>query len=108
MEFKFDENNKWDVYSCCAEGLCREYSLEQLSGWLSDLAAELSQWSLRQSHTHGTLYKKKDLLTYIQYMTKCTVLLMAVHHKICEDNKELYEIIEKGVVHEFYEEYCEE
>ena len=33
---------------------------------------------------------------------------MAVHHKIKEDNEDLYDVIEKGTMSSYYSEYCED
>lgn len=99
------KDNKWEVYSCIAESMAKEHDIEELSGWLSDLAAELSQWATRCA-TKGTPYKKHNLMMYIDAMSQVTTLLMAVHHKICKENEELYEAIEKGTMTSFYSEYC--
>ena len=107
MDTKIDSTNKWDVYKCIAADMAKKHTMEELSSWLSDLSSELAQWSLRCA-CHGTPYKKSNIMTYIEYMAKTTQLLMAVHHKIKEDDEELYDVIEKGVMHSFYNDYCEE
>jgi hypothetical protein len=101
------EDNKWEVYEQISHSMCKQHSLEQLSGWLSDLSDELGQWSLRAS-LHGTPYKKDNLLQYIDTMSMVTVLLMAVHCKIKETNPDLYSVVERGVMTSFYNEYCED
>ena len=106
-DFKLDENNKWDAYSCVASSMCKKHDLCELSAWLSDCADELGQWSLRDS-VGGTGYKKNDMVEYIRIMNTVTILLMSVHHKICEENKDLYEMLEKTTLHENYDKYCEE
>lgn len=108
MGFKYDESTKWQVYNEISEALCKEHDMTQLSSWLSDLCSELSQWSLRTSMGTGTPYKKASLVTYIEYMAKVTQLLMAVHCKIKEENPDLYDVIEHGVMNDFYNAYIEE
>ena len=107
MDIKITPENKWDAYKCVASEMAKKHSMEELSSWLSDIASELAQWSLRCA-VHGTPYKKSDIMTYIDYMAKSTMLLMAVHHKIKEEDEDLYDVIEKGVIHSFYNDYCEE
>lgn len=104
---KITPENKWEVYDCIATDMAKKHTMEELSAWLSDLSDELGQWSLRCA-VHGTPYKKSNLMQYIEYMSHTTMLLMAVHHKIKEDNEELYDVIEKGVMHSFYNDYCED
>lgn len=105
MDKKITEDNKWQVYSQISEAMCKEHSLEQLSAWLADIASEVNQWAIRNV-VKDTGYKKNDMLLYIQYLSKITVLLMAVHCKIKEDNPELYDVIEHGVMSDFYNMYC--
>lgn len=102
-----DESNKWEIYEEVSSHMAKEHSIEELSSWLSDLSSELAQWSLRCA-VHGTPYKKSDLMVYIQYMAKTTQLLMAVHCKIKEENPDLYDVIEHGVMSDFCNTYCEE
>ena len=107
MDFKYDETTKWDVYNCIAKEMCSKHDMTELSAWLSDLSDELGQWSLRAA-TGGTPYKRHNLVEYVKILNEVTMLLMAVHHKICEDNKELYNAIEKGMLTSYYSEYCDE
>jgi hypothetical protein len=102
-----NDSKKWETYDIIAEALCKKYSIEELSGWLCDISSEVAQWACRES-LHSTPYKKSDMLLYIQYMNHQTILLMALHHKICAENEELYSAIEKGVMTSYYNEYVEE
>ena len=107
-DFKLDENNKWDAYSCIASSICKKHDLCEISSWLSDCSSELAQWSLRSGTGVGTPYKKNDIVEYIRIMNMVTLLLMSAHHKICEENKELYDMLEKAMIHEYYDRYCED
>lgn len=102
-----DDSKKWDTYSCIAESMAKKHSMTELSAWLSDLSSEAAQWSLRDA-TGGTGYKKQSLLKYVDILCNITVLLMAVHHKICMENEDLYNMIEKTTMSEYYDQYCEE
>lgn len=102
-----NDSKKWETYDIIAEALCKKHSLEELSGWLCDLSSELSQWACRAS-LHGTPYKRDNIMQYIEYLNHETILLMALHHKICTENEELYSAIEKGVMTSYYNEYVEE
>ena len=104
---KIDSENKWKIYDCIASDMAKRHSMTELSAWLSDLLSEGAQWSLRDS-TGGTGYKKQNLLKYVDILCNITVLLMAVHHKICMENEDLYNMIEKTTMSEYYEHYCEE
>lgn len=108
MGLKVTEENKWEIYETISKALAKEHDMTQLSSWLSDLCSELSQWSLRTSMGAGTPYKKASLVTYIEYMAKVTQIMMAVHCKIKEDNPDLYDVIEHGVMNDFYNAYIEE
>ena len=108
MGLKYDETTKWDAYDCIASQMCTKHNMCELSAWLSDCADELGQWSLRASTGVGTPYKRNNIVEYVKILNEVTVLMMAVHHKICEDNKELYNAIEKGTLSSYYEEYCSE
>jgi hypothetical protein len=108
MGLKYDESTKWDAYDCIASQMCAKHDMPTLSAWLSDCADELGQWSLRASTGVGTPYKRHNLVEYVKILNEVTMLLMAVHHKICEDNKELYSAIEKGMLSSYYDEYCSE
>jgi hypothetical protein len=105
MNKTIDSSNKWQVYSEISEAMSKEHTLEELSAWLADIASEVNQWAIRNV-AKNTGYKKNDMLLYIQYLSKLTVLLMAVHCKIKETDPELYDIIEHNVMHEFCEQYC--
>ena len=107
MDKKITDDNKWQVYSQISEAMAKEHSLEQLSAWLADIASEVNQWAIRNV-VKDTCYKKNDMLLYIKYISKITVLLMAVHCKIKETEPELYDIIEHNVMHEFCDTYCED
>lgn len=108
MGLKYDEATKWDAYDCIASQMCTKHNMCELSAWLSDCADELGQWSLRASTGVGTPYKRNNIVEYVKILNEVTVLMMAVHHKICEDNKELYNAIEKGTLSSYYSEYCED